>query len=162
MAKTQNNPRGFTLIEVLVVMGIISLLSGIAIPSYKGTQEKARIAQAKKDLKDIRTALVILTLDTDRWPGPSTASEINNGLGNESWDLNLPEAGLVATNGGFPDWNGPYLNSIPEDPWGNDYFFDSDYQIDGADWAVIGSFGPNKVGPNLYDSDDIIVILYTD
>lgn len=162
MAKTQNNQRGFTLIEVMVVMGIISLLSGIAIPTYKGTQEKARITQAKKDLKDIRTALEILAMDTDRWPGPSTASEINDGLANESWDLNLPEAGLVATNGGFPGWNGPYLNSIPKDPWGNDYFFDSDYQIDGADWAVIGSFGPNEVGPNLYDFDDIIVILYTD
>jgi len=75
------------------------------------------------------------------------------------WDLNAANAGLVATNGGFPNWDGPYMQSVPKDPWGSDYFFDLDYRIDGKDFAVVGSFGPNKVGKNLYDSDDIILIL---
>jgi hypothetical protein len=43
--------------------------------------------------------------------------------------------------------------------WGSDYFFDPDYDINGKDFAVVGSFGPNKVGKNLYHSDDIILLL---
>jgi hypothetical protein len=66
---------------------------------------------------------------------------------------------LVANGGGWDGWIGPYLTMVPADPWGMDYFMDEDYEIDGVDYTVIGSFGPNKVGPNLYDDDDIIIIL---
>ena len=51
------------------------------------------------------------------------------------------------------------LESIPLDPWKNKCFFDPDYTISGAVRVVVGSFGPNRVGPNLYDRDDIWVIL---
>ena len=66
---------------------------------------------------------------------------------------------LLTSNETAFNWNGPYIKSIRKDPWGSDYFFDSDYLINGQDYAVIGSFGPNKVGPNQYDSDDVIIIL---
>ena len=75
-------------------------------------------------------------------------------------DLAAGAAGLLTTNGSFPNWNGPYLPSIPLDPWGNNYFFDSDYLVNGHNRVVIGSFGPNGVGPNVYDSDDVIKIIY--
>ena len=150
---------GFTLIELIVCLSIISALTGISIPTYKSYSTKAKRAQALADLKDIQYAMELLVMDTDTWPGPSGAGEIDPGGANEVWDLSLPQAGLVATNGGFPGWNGPYMNSMPKDPWGSDYFFDSDYRINGEDFAVIGSFGPNKVGPNQYDSDDVIIVL---
>ena len=77
----------------------------------------------------------------------------------EKWNLNTSNAGLTGTDGTFPDWAGPYISNVPQDPWGNNYFFDPDYQIDGLNYAVLGSFGPNGVGPNLYDADDIYIIL---
>lgn len=159
MGARSENSRGFTLIELMVVIGIISALSGIAIPTYKSYGEKAKLAQVHADLRNIQQAMELLIIDTDQWPGPSNANVVNPGGANEVWDLSLPQAGLVATNGAFPGWDGPYLDSMPLDPWGNNYFFDSDYDIDGQDFAVIGSFGPNKVGPNQYDSDDVIIIL---
>lgn len=160
MTARSKNSRGFTLVEVLVVCAIISVLSGISIPAYLGFGKKAEIARAKADLKNIQLAMDLLVIDTDQWPGPSNANAISpNGSNNEVWDLSLPQAGLVATNGAFNTWDGPYLASMPLDPWGNKYFFDSDYEIDGQDFAVIGSFGPNGVGPNQYDSDDVVVFL---
>jgi hypothetical protein len=101
-----------------------------------------------------------LALDTNKWPGGIEAGNATGALnGNEIWDLNTPQAGIVSTDGGFPGWAGPYLESVPLDPWGHPYFFDSDYQVDGQELVVIGSFGPNGSGPNMYDDDDIILIL---
>lgn len=68
---------------------------------------------------------------------------------------------MVATDGGFPGWKGPYDQSVPKDPWGSDYFFDSDCDIGGTDYVVIGSFGPNKLEPKVHDSDDVILIFPT-
>jgi general secretion pathway protein G len=160
MTARAKNSRGFTLIELMVVVGIISALSGIALPAYQGYGERARVIQAKSDLRNIQNAMELLVIDTDLWPGPSNANVVNPGGANEVWNLSLPQAGLVATDGAFIGWDGPYLDSMPLDPWGNSYFFDSDYDIDGQDFAVIGSFGPNGAGPNQYDSDDVLIILH--
>jgi hypothetical protein len=60
------------------------------------------------------------------------------------------------------------MKYIPLDPWGNPYFLDTDYQVDAngnpcqsscTEVAALGSFGPNGVGQNVYDSDDIILIV---
>lgn len=147
---------GFTLIELMVVVGILGILMATAITAYNAFREKAKTVHAMADLKRIRLAIEDLAADTDKWPGPSEVGKIAD---QEVWDLNSPEAGLVATNGGFPHWSGPYIQSVPKDPWGSDYFFDPDYDLNGRDVAAIGSFGPNKQGRNLYDSDDVILIL---
>ena len=77
--------------------------------------------------------------------------------GVEVWNLNAA-AGLTSTDGGYLGWNGPYIQSVPLDPWGKNYFFDTYYDINGTNYVVVGSFGPNKVGPNLYDADDVILL----
>jgi general secretion pathway protein G len=156
MATKLKHNSGYTLIELMVVVGIISVLSGIAIPAFNSLGDKAKIAEATSDLKNLQLALEMLAIDTEMWPGPNDVGQIAN---SEVWDLNSPEAGLVVTDGSFPDWDGPYVPAVPKDPWGNDYFFDPDYDVDGTDYAVLGSFGPNGVGPNVYDDDDIILIL---
>jgi len=80
----------------------------------------------------------------------------------EVCDLNAANAGLVATNGGFPDWNDPYIPAVPTGPWGSCQFFDPDYRLNGIEYVVVGSFGPNKIGQNLYDSDDVILKIPSD
>ncbi|NIO11748.1 MAG: hypothetical protein GTO40_28485, partial [Deltaproteobacteria bacterium] len=96
-----------------------------------------------------------LANDTENWPGLSPVGSVANA---EVWDLNSANAGLVIA-GGFTNWNGPYVKSVKKDPWGSDYFFDPDYEINGVDYPVVGSFGPNMAGQNQYDSDDIYIVL---
>ena len=152
-----NGSKGFTLIELMVSVAIVAILVAISIPAYSQFKEKAKIAQAQSDLKGLQTAIQILATDTDSWPGPNPIGVVSNG---EVWDLSSPGAGLVA-GGSFLNWNGPYLNLVKKDPWGSNYFFDPDYDISGVNYPVVGSFGPNKQGPNSYDSDDVYVVLPT-
>lgn len=153
--------RGFTLIELLVVIAIIGVLSSTVMASLNTARVKSRIAAAQAEVNQIRKAIMLLEADTLEWPGHKSIDDIETGgSGNEVWDLNATSAGLVATDGAFPGWNGPYISQVPLDPWGNPYFFDTDYDVDpgaGEIWAaVIGSFGPNGDGQNVYDSDNIV------
>ena len=106
-------------------------------------------------LRNLQHVIVLLANNTERWPGPNSVGVAAN---QEVWDLNSSNAGLVAATADFPDWNGPYIQSLPKDPWGSDYFFDPDYSIN---YAVVSSFGPNMVGQNVYDADDIYLIFPT-
>jgi general secretion pathway protein G len=152
---------GFTLLELIVNIAIIGLLVAIAIPAYTTFRDRARIATVRADLKNIQLAMEALAIDTEKWPGPQTVGVTAD---QEVWDLSTGSAGLVKTSGGFPNWKGPYMQSVPKDPWGKNYFFDPDYYTSGQmgvgpQSAVIGSFGPNKCCQNTYDSDNIYLLL---
>ncbi|AKJ63995.1 type II secretion system major pseudopilin GspG [Kiritimatiella glycovorans] len=95
---------GFTLIEILLVVVIIGILVGIAVPRFTGRVEQSRVAAAESTLKSISTALDLYELDMGRYPDDLEALE------------KQPE--------GADNWRGPYLKSgIPEDPWGQEYVY---------------------------------------
>jgi len=156
---------GFSLIEILVVIGVIGILVGIAIPAYYDYHEKAKTARVMEELKRIERAIIALATDTGEWPEHQAIGEINDS-GNEIYDLNDKESGLVLpdTSPAFPNWNGPYIQSIPLDPWGHNYFLDTDYRIGGVDHVVLGSFGPVSdataiANKNKYKDTDIRLVI---
>jgi len=155
---------GFSLIEILAVIGAIGILVGIAIPAYNGYREKAQIAEVMHDLKMIETAIIALAVDTGRWPERQFIGYVNNASSNEIYDLSEPEIGLVETDGNFTNWRGPYIPVIPPDPWGHQYFLDTDYRINGDDNIVLGSFGSVSdataiANKNKYKDTDIRLIV---
>lgn len=150
--------RGFTILELIVNFTIIGILTAIAVPAYMNFRDKARVAQARGDLRKIQAAIEVLAIDTNKWPG---AQDVGVVADKEVWNLNSAKAGLTKSDRTYPNWRGPYMKSVPKDPWGMDYFFDPDYPILGTKHPVIGSFGPNKCCRNRYDSDDVILKLPT-
>ncbi|MBN2133407.1 MAG: type II secretion system major pseudopilin GspG [Sedimentisphaerales bacterium] len=99
-------PRGFTLIELMIVVVILGLLATIIMPKILDRPEQARRMKAKVDIRNIQSALALFKTDTGRFP---TTSE---GL-----------AALV-TNPGIEGYHsGGYLERDPVDPWGSRYVY---------------------------------------
>lgn len=176
------NKRGFTLIEILVTVTIIGLLSTMATVFLKSAREKSKIAKAQHEIDQIYTALGIMANDCDVWPGNQPKNQIGT-IGNEICgdagclaSITSNVANIMASDGTCSSWSGPYMKNIPLDAWGNEYFFDTTYQINTVtgepcpggppvpatcqNVVVIGSYGPDGVGRNQFTGDDIIKVIF--
>lgn len=147
----------FTLTEIMIAISIIGILLTISTVNVLKSIQENRLKQAETELQFITAAVLQMAWDTGQWP--NGAIRTNPGS-TEIWNLNSLSSGLIGTNNAtFTEWKGPYIDKLPDDPWGKPYFFDPDYKTNGINRIVVGSFGPNKVGRNRYDKDDIVVLL---
>lgn len=169
-----NKPtKGFTLIEIIIVITIIGIISTIVLSSLNSARDKSHTALAQRELTEIRSAMEVLYSDTGTYPNGANSYCRSSLPANNEIDLSTDAAGLLANGGGFAGWGGPYISDI-EDPWGNPYYLDEDYQcmasttgcggIDdvSTDSSVIVSCGPNGAlsgGSCDYDDDNIVVRL---
>jgi general secretion pathway protein G len=101
--------RGFTLIEIMVVVIIIGLLAAFIVPSIVGRVDEARITKAKGDIQKIETALTMYRLDNSRYPTTEQGLAALVTRPNDPNIKNYPPEG--------------YLQRLTKDPWGNDYHY---------------------------------------
>jgi general secretion pathway protein G len=103
--------RGFTLIEIMVVVVIIGLLAAAIVPAVIGQVDRARVTKARQDIQSLETALAMFKLDNSKYPST--------------------EQGLAAlvqppTDPSIRHWRpGGYLEHVSKDPWGADYHYEN-------------------------------------
>jgi general secretion pathway protein G len=135
----RRNERGFTLIELMVVIVILGILAGLIVPRIMGRPDEARRAKSRIQLESLETALKLYKLDNGNYP---TTEQGLQAL------VEAPAVGALTKN-----WRqGGYLEKgkVPKDPWDNDFDYISpgahgDYDLisRGADGEP-GGEGKNK------------------
>lgn len=100
--------RGFTLIEIMVVVVILGILAAVVVPRIMDRPDDARIAKARQDIRVLESSLNLYKLDNFYYPTTQQGLEA-----------------LVKPPSGEPEarnWkSGGYIQSLPKDPWGNEY-----------------------------------------
>ncbi len=125
--------RGFTLLELLVVLVVLGLLAGIVAPKYFTQLGKSEAKVARAQIEGLAKALDLYRLDTGHYP------TTEQGL-----------TALVTRPGDAPKWGGPYLQkAVPVDPWGREYLYASPGENGDYDLLSLGKDGqPGGDGEN--------------
>jgi len=112
MLRKKMNIRGFTLIELMVVLVILGVLATLIIPRIMGRPEEARRIKARVDIQSLETALKLYSLDNGAYP---------------STEQGLQALVEAPSTGTLPKaWrDGGYLEKgkVPKDPWGNEFIY---------------------------------------
>ena len=126
--------RGFSLVEMLVVVAIVGLLVGLVGPAAMRQLQGSRVKAAEAQILQLRSAIDIFLIDTGRYPSEDEGLEA-----------------LVRATGELPGWNGPYLRdgNLPLDPWGRAYI----YRLDDGQARVISLGRDGQEGGSGQDAD---------
>lgn len=118
--------RGFTLMELLLVLVILGVLAALVVPKFTNRSQQARETAAQADISNIETAINAFEIDTGRFPSGE------EGL-----------AALLQQPASVQAWRGPYLQrGMPKDPWGNPYVYRYPGQMNPSGFDLL-SFGPD-------------------
>jgi general secretion pathway protein G len=98
--------QGFTLIELMVVLVIIGVLAALIVPNVLDRADDARVTAARTDVNNLMQALKLYRLDNQRYPAADQGLEAL---------VRKPTTGNIP-----PNWR-PYLEKLPNDPWGRPY-----------------------------------------
>ena len=108
MLKAFCKPRGFTLLEVMVVIVILGILAALVVPRIISRPDEARVVAAKQDIASLMQALKLYRLDNQRYP---TTEQGLQALVEKPTSTPIP-----------PNWKkGGYVERLPKDPWGTPY-----------------------------------------
>lgn len=125
--RESRHARGFTLIEILVVVVILGILAAIVVPRVMERPGEARVTRARQDIQGIVTALSLYKLDNFAYPSSEQGLDA-----------------LVTKPSGQPDapnWKGPYLDRVAKDPWGKPYLYQQPGQHGEIDVYSYGADG---------------------
>jgi len=100
--------RGFTLIELMVVLAIIGVLAALIVPNVLGRADDARVTAARTDVGNLMQALKLYKLDNQRFPSSAQGLQAL---------VTKPTTDPIPGN-----WK-PYLEKLPADPWGRAYLY---------------------------------------
>jgi general secretion pathway protein G len=134
----RNAQRGFTLIEIMVVVVILAVLGALVVPKILENVDKARVTRAQSDIRAIQTALDLYRLDNFKYPTTEQGLQA----------LVKQPADPTITN----YRSGGYLPSLPKDPWNNPYQYVSP-GADGRDYDILTFGRDGKAGGEGYDAD---------
>jgi general secretion pathway protein G len=110
MKQMLKKDRGFTLIEIMVVLIIIGLLAGIVVPKLMGRTEEAKHTKTMVQIKNLESALDLYKLDSGNYPSTEQGLQAL---------VEKPAIGEIPKN-----WKeGGYIDKIPKDPWSNPYVY---------------------------------------
>lgn len=128
--------KGFTLLELMIVVVIIGVLGALIVPSFMDRPNEARVMAAKTDISSIMQALKLYKLDNHRYP---TTEQGLQAL------VTRPGSGPAPAN-----WK-PYLDKLPNDPWGQPYQYLNPGIKGEVDVLSFGADGQN--GGESFDAD---------
>jgi general secretion pathway protein G len=108
MVQPNANSRGFTLIEVMIVVLILGVLAAVIVPKVLDRPDEARVAAAQADIRTLAQALKLYKLDNGQFPSTDQGLKAL---------VQKPQGNPPANN-----WKaGGYIERLPKDPWGSDY-----------------------------------------
>ncbi len=122
--------RGFTLIEIMVVVLIIGLLAGVAVPIVMDRLDQANVQKVRADFKSLQTALKLYRIDNFNYPSTEQGLEA---LVSKPTTAPIPRN--YKSNG--------YLENLPKDPWGGSYQYMSPGEGHEYDIYSLGADGVN-------------------
>ncbi|AMV71372.1 type II secretion system major pseudopilin GspG [Desulfuromonas carbonis] len=106
----RRDQRGFTLIEIMVVVVILGILAAIVVPRLLSRPDEARVTKAQADIKGLESSIGLFKLDNGFYPATEQGLQAL---------VSKPTVGRIPSK--YPD--GGYLKKVPLDPWGNNYLY---------------------------------------